>query len=195
MAISLRSRTQPLDPVSRHQGRQPEQAFTLAELLLVTAMGAVVLLGAIMMLVSHIRSSNRMAVLLHLQDHCGWVQHLINREIEQAERTAEDNGNLQLFFPGDTDNPTITYTLNSDQRELRRQGPPIDVNGRLVTGAGSRNDLVARDVSDFDVNVTNPRSPSYSITMEGPNNVTTTIDQDDGNTGGAFCRARDISGS
>lgn len=193
MAISLRSRSLAL--VGPHRGRQPERAFTLAELLLVTAMGAVVLLGAIMMLVSHIRSSNRLAVLLHLQDHCGWVQHLINREIEQAERAEGGNGSLELFFPGDTGTPTITYALNSVQRELRRQGPPIDVNGRLVTGVASRNDLVARDVTDFDVNVTNPRSPSYSITMEGPNNVTTTIDQDDGNTGGAFCRARDISGS
>lgn len=171
------------------------RGFTLMELLLVSAMGAVVLIGAITMLVSHIRSSNRMAGLLHLQDHCGWVQFMINREIEQAELASGGGNTLTLRVPGLTEPATITYRLN-DRGELERTGPTIDAGGRLeVPGAGDRTDLVARGVTAFAVDVSNPRAPRYTITLQDANGVTTTIDQNREGAGGAFCRAREITRS
>lgn len=174
------------------------RGFTLLELLLVSAMGGVLLIGAITMLVSHIRSSNRMAALLHLQDHCGWVQHLINREIEQAERASGGASTLNLTVPGFSRPVSIRYTL-IDGGVIQRTGPTIDADGHLDVPSDPskpytpRTDLVARDVTAFAVDVTNPRSPKYTITMRS-NGVETTINQaTDRGDGGAYCRAREIA--
>lgn len=170
--------------------------FTLVELLVAVAIGGLVLSGAVIILISHIRASTRLAALQHLQDHCGWVQFLINREIEQAESAMDTGGALTLTVPGmDT---AITYVHDADSRELRRSGPAINAQGRLDAVLDSRvGDLVARDVESFTVDATNPRAPRYSLTMSDATGARYTINQDpddpDNPGGAAYCRARDIT--
>lgn len=176
-------------------------SFTLVELLVAVAIGGLVLSGAVIILVSHMRASGRLAAMQHLRDHCGWVQFLINREIEQAERAnpATDNGQLQLQVPGYAD--PITYVHDAASRQLWRTGPSIDAHGRLEAAASRRTDLVARDVEDFTVTITNPRSPRYRLRMRDATDAEYTINQDTGpdggayRSGGAYCRAREITRS
>lgn len=189
-------------PVPLRQARRASShvagsaAFTLVELLVTVAIGGLVLSGAVIILISHIRASTRLAALQHLQDHCGWVQFLINREIEQAERAGAVTNGMELTVPGmDT---AITYVHDADSRELRRSGPAINAQGRLDDSLTPRlEDLVSRDVEDFTVDVTNPRAPRYSLTMSDDTGARYTINQDpdqSGNPGGAaYCRARDIT--
>jgi type II secretory pathway component PulJ len=89
--------------------------FKLVELLVAIAIGGLGLNGAVVILVSHMRASGRLAALRYLQDHCSWVQVLINREIEQAERTnpAADNGQLPLQIPGNDDRITTVHDTAS----------------------------------------------------------------------------------
>lgn len=167
--------------------------FTLVELLVAAAVGGLVLTGAVIVVLSHIRATARLAAMQHLQDHCGWVQFLINREIEQAERAlqAADNGQLQLLVPGYPD--PITYTHDAATRELWRNGPSIDAQGRLEAPSTRRPDLVARDVDSFTVTISNPRSPRYVLTLRDGSGARYTVNQDSGRGGGAYCRAREIT--
>lgn len=184
----------------RHARRASSQGagstgFTLVELLVAVAIGGLVLSGAVIILISHIRASTRLAALQHLQDHCGWVQFLINREIEQAERARAVANGMELIVPGM--DSAITYVHDAPSRELRRSGPVINAQGRLDAGLPPRvQDLVARDVEDFTVDVANERAPRYSLTMSDATGARYTINQhpqDPGNLGGAaYCRARDM---
>lgn len=183
----------------RHRADRPDlrsAGYTLVELLVVAAIGGLVLTAAVTLVLSHLRSSARLAALQHLQDHCGWVQFLINREIEQAWSAlpASDNGQLQLSIPGASD--PITYTHDSSTRQLWRTGPSIDVHGRLELLSSQRTDLVARNVELFTVTLSNLRSPRYALTMRDPGSgAQYTINQDSGRGGGAYCRAREITGT
>lgn len=182
----------------RRSGSPPSGSagLTLVELLVAAAMGGLVLTGAVMVVLSHIRASSRLAALQHLQDHCGWVQFLINREIEQAQSAvpASDNGQLQLSVPGYND--LILYTHDASSRQLWRTGPSIDAHGRLEAPPSRRTDLVARDVDGFTVTLSNPRSPRYQLTMRDPvSGARYTVNQDSGRGGGAYCRAREITGA
>lgn len=177
----------------RHRHRQSRSSgVTLVELLVVLAIGGVLLSGAITMVVSHIRTSSQMAALLRLQDQCGRVEFLINHEIQQAERATGTLNTLTLDVPGVTSTgaPTawqITYSLSN--QELRRTGPNIDALGRLEDTQVS-NALVARRVTAFNVNTTNPRHPTYTISVQDSNGVTYTSNDNDG----AQCRVRQITG-
>ncbi|MFM7314640.1 MAG: hypothetical protein ACKO0M_16020 [Cyanobium sp.] len=162
--------------------------------MVVAVIGAAVLVAAISVVLSSLRVTGRMAALRHLQDHCGWVQFLINHEIEQAESASTTTaGELNLTVPGFTNKPTIIYRLNTDTHRLLRTGPGIDLQGRLMASSEPVSDLVARDVEAFDVTVTNPRSPRYRLTIKDTGGNTYTLTQDDGRNGGAYCRARDIN--
>ena len=170
---------------------------TLVELLVVLAIGGVVLSGAIAMVVSHVRASSRLAALLRLQDQCGRVEFLINHEIQQAERASGGDQNettldsLTLEIPGMTNAPQITYSLN-DQQQLVRTGPEIDALGRLqdiAQGEIPKTHLVAKGVTAFNVDTTNPRTPTYRLSVRDSNGVTYTS----GNADGAQCRVRSIT--
>lgn len=175
-----------------HQQRipQPQQAYTLVELLVVVVIGGVVLGGAIAMLLSHIRSSSQLAALLRLQDQCGRVQFLLNHEIQQASRADGGGNTLTLTVPGMS--LPITYTTNGT--ELTRSGPSINQEGRLVDGDTAVESLVVRGVQAFNVNVANPRTPTYTLTVEDARGVSYTSGNA-GDSGGAHCRVRDISDS
>ena len=178
-------------PPDRIQPGQPRRAqgFTLVELLVVAAVGVVLLAGAVVMVVSHIRSSSRMGALLQLQDHCGRVQVLLNHEIQQAARAADGGSELHLHVPGIT--TPITYSLENG--ELRRAGPRIDAQGRLEPQVPS-NDLVARGVEAFVVDVSNPRAPRYRLTLRDASGMTYTTGDGNRPDGGAHCRPREITG-
>ena len=190
MPVSLAHARRVRSPLARRA------AFTLVELLVTLAVGGLVLGGAVIILISHIRASTRLAALQHLQDHCGWVQFLINREIEQAERAGAVTNGMELTVPGmDT---AITYVHDAASRELKRSGPAINAQGRLDDALAPRvEDLVARDVEEFTVDVTNPRAPRYSLTVSDATGARYTINQDSGQSGNpggaAYCRARDIT--
>lgn len=166
----------------------PNAGVTLVELLVVLAIGGVVLSGAIAMLVSHVRTSGRLAALLRLQDQCGRVEFLLNHEIQQAERASGTENTLILDIPGMAAAPQITYAVNANQ-ELLRTGPNIDALGRLQDTLVS-DALVARRVTAFNVNTSNPRHPTYQLSVQDSNGVTYTS----GNADGAQCRVRSISG-
>lgn len=176
-------------PRRRRPCRTPRSAgITLVELLVVLAVGSVVLTGAIAMMVSHIRTSSQMAALLRLQDQCGRVQFLINFEIQQAQQASGGGSTLTLDVPGMT--APIRYTLSNG--ELWRNGPPIDALGRLVNTTAV-DAVVVRGVQAFNVNVSNPRHPTYSLTVRDANGVTYTTSADGNNQGGAQCRVREIT--
>lgn len=147
------------------------------------AVGSVVLTGAIAMMVSHIRSSSQMAALLRLQDQCRRVQFLINFEIQQAQQASGGGSTLTLDVPGKT--ASIRYTLSNG--ELWRNGPLIDALGRLVNTTAV-DAVVVRGVQAFNVNVTNPRHPTYNMSVSDANGVTYTA----ANQEGAQCRVREI---
>ncbi|MFU8885336.1 MAG: prepilin-type N-terminal cleavage/methylation domain-containing protein [Cyanobacteriota bacterium] len=163
-----------------------ERGITLVELLVVLVIGGVLLSGAIAMVLSHIRSSSQLAALLRLQDQCGRVQVLLNHEIQQASQASGGGSTLALEVPLAT-TATITYQLADG--ELQRIGPPIDAQGRLVDGEPVEA-LVLRGVQAFTVDVSNPRSPTYRLTVEDATGVRYSTG-DDG--GGAHCRVREIS--
>ncbi len=121
------------------------------ELLVAIAIGGLGLNGAVVILVSHMRASGRLAALRDLQDHCSWVQVLINREIEQAERTnpAADNGQLPLQIPGNDDR--ITTVHDTASRLLQRTGPSIVAHARLKAAASRHSEIDPRDVKAFTV--------------------------------------------
>ena len=164
--------------------------ITLVELLVVLAIGGVVLSGAIAMVVSHIRTSSQIAALLRLQDQCGRVEFLINHEIQQAERASGDQDTLILHIPGMANAKQITYTL--ENQELRRTGPEIDALGRLQdseTDVTPETHLVARGVVDFDVDTSNPRHPTYQLSVQDSNGVIYRT----GSADGAQCSVRSIT--
>lgn len=168
--------------------------FTLIELLVAAAMGAVLLIGAVTLLLAHLRSSTRMAVLLHLQDQCARVQFLIDHEIEQAEQATPVDDGLSLRVPGMA--TAITYRLNQGSHQLWRSGPSIDANGRLNPDPGKNGEhLVARDVEAFEVFLANPRAPRYRLTVRDQSGVSYTINANPSSSGGAFCRPREIKRS
>lgn len=174
---------------SRHRriAASPQgNGITLIELLLVVV-GGVVLSGAIAMVLSHIRSSSQLAALLRLQDQCGRVQFLINHEIQQAALASGGGSTLTLTVPGTAD--PISYSVVNN--ELRRSGPPINAQGRLDEDDAARDDLVVRGVQLFAVDVSNPRLPTYTITVRDAAGVTYTASDQ----GGAHCRVREINGS
>ncbi|QPN64737.1 type II secretion system protein J [Synechococcus sp. CBW1004] len=173
-------------------------AFTLVELLVTVAVGGLVLGGAVIILISHIRASTRLVALQHYQDHCGWVQFLLNREIEQSSAAAGEGNTLTLTIPGFSRPVTIIYTRNA-AGELERTGPSIDAAGRLEVPTDpeepyeARTDLVARDVLAFTVDATaNPRAPRYLIRIGNADGISYSVNQDSGG-GGAYCRAREMS--
>ncbi len=169
----------------RNRQRRPS-GITLVELLVVLAIGGVVLSGAIAMVVSHVRTSSRLAALLRLQDQCGRVEFLINHEIQQAERARQEGGALVLDVPGMA--APIRYTLAGGT--LTRNGPPIDAQGRLMENTPPESAPVVRGVTSFDVVATNPRHPTYRLSLQDSNGVTYTS----GNADGAQCRVRSITG-
>ena len=172
----------------RFATRPRTAGITLVELLVVLAVGSVVLTGAIAMLVSHLRTSSQLTALLRLQDICGRVQFLINTEIQQAERASGGmQGKLILDIPDMEEAPQITYELNTNQ-ELRRTGPLINDLGRLDDTLVS-DELVVRGVQAFNVDTSNPRHPTYSLTVRDANGVTYAA----ANQGGAQCRVREIN--
>lgn len=183
-------------PMRRPAASGRVSAFTLMELVVVAAIGVGLLAAAVSIVLGNMRTTFRIGSLRHLQDHCGWVQFLINHEIEQSQSTSQLGGGLNLTVPGFAD-PTISYQVNGVTGELLRYGPPIDVHGRLeasnLPAAQQPPALVARDVQSFTVTVTNPRSPRYQLVLRDAAGDTYTVTQDDGRGGGAYCRARQIT--
>ena len=159
--------------------------ITLVELLVVLAIGGVVLSGAIAMMLSHMRTSSQLTALLRLQDQCGRVQFLINHEIQQADQARTEGSALVLDVPGMA--APIRYEAVGG--ELIRNGPPINAQGRLVDSSAS-NALVVRGVVGFEVNTTNPRQPTYRISVQDSNGVIYKT----GSADGAQCRVRSITG-
>ena len=158
--------------------------ITLVELLVVLAIGGVVLSGAIAMMLSHMRTSSQLTALLRLQDQCGRVQFLINHEIQQADQARTEGSALVLDVPGMA--APIRYEAVGG--ELIRNGPPINAQGRLVDSSAS-NALVVRGVVDFEVDTTNPRQPTYRISVQDSNGVIYKT----GSADGGQCRVRSIT--
>lgn len=184
MAFTLHHRS----AASHHKS----SGITLVELLVVIAVGAIVLTGAIAMVVSHIRSSSMLAALLRLQDQCGRVQFLINHEIQQASLATDSGGALSLSVPGL--NTPIQYSL--EDGALKRSGPAINAEGKLIPNEPS-DEVVVRGVTRWAIDTSNPRSPRYVLTVQDANGVSYTTTSDSNTNGtpdqGAHCRVREIT--
>lgn len=157
-----RSRRLPASP----RTRSGAAGFTLSELLLASALGLVLMGALVSMIVSHVRSRNRMETLLRLQDQWTRVQFLIDQDIQESRPPAAGvqgcgSGDRRLVLEVPGFNNRITYYLVGT--DLWRCGPTIDANGTLVDTPSDA--LMVRGVSRFEVNLDDPQRPSYLLSL------------------------------
>lgn len=162
---------------SLHRPPPRQRGFTLVELLIVSSAGLLVLLAIITVVVSYVRSRERVEAVLRLQEQWGRLQFLLDREIQEAMPVSSASSVnsacgqvspiLALEVPGFSDR--IVYYLSGS--DLKRCGPGIDASGNLSSTIS--NGLVLSGVSSFSVDSTSDNQrPSYRLTLTDANGVT-----------------------
>jgi prepilin-type N-terminal cleavage/methylation domain-containing protein len=146
--------------------------FTLPELLIATVLACLLMAALVAVVVGHVRSRGRMEAVMKLQDDWTRVQFLLDQDIEESIASSNASGcaasgtRLTLTVAGT--NQPITYYL--DGTNLRRCGPTITVTGELSPTLTS-DDLVAERVTSFEVDLSDPQRPFYTLTLTDPTGV------------------------
>lgn len=156
--------------------RSGQRGFTLMELLIVSGVGLLSLLAIITVVVSYVRSRERVEAVLLLQEQWSRLQFLLDREIQEStpvSGASSINAScgavtpiLQLEVPGLSSR--IIYYLSGSN--LRRCGPSIDASGNL--GSSVSDALVLPGVSSFSVDSSDAQRPSYRLSLAAANGVT-----------------------
>ena len=175
MNRSLRGRQARFASVARSE---PLTGFAMVELLLGAVVGLICLGAIIAVVLSYVRSRDRLEALLRLQDQWGRLQFLLDREIQEATPVTSSSSvsascgagtaALSLEVPGNSNR--ILYYLSANT--LRRCGPVITSNGDL--GATVSDALLLNGVTSFTVNTSDPQRPTYALTLTDPNGVSYT---------------------
>lgn len=139
--------------------------FTLVELLLAVAIGGFVMVGATQLIISQTKSSVNAELAQRVRNDANRINYLINTEASEAvtvgttsipSQCAAPAGstarfNLNIPFPTGaatyvgTTSPTnfvsVYYytTTSGSNTDLRRCGPGIDANGKLILGTDAAN--------------------------------------------------------
>jgi Tfp pilus assembly protein PilW len=152
--------------------------YSMVELLIGGSLAVICLGALIVVILSYVRSRDRLEAQLRLQDQWGRLQFLLDREIQEATPvTAASSVSascgagsvaLSLEVPGNSNR--ILYYLSGTT--LRRCGPVITSNGDL--GATVNDALLLNGVTSFTVNTSDPQRPTYSLTLTDPNGVSYT---------------------
>jgi len=150
--------------------------FSLTELLIVSAVGVLALAAIIAVVLSYVRSRERVEAVLRLQEQWSRLQFLLDREIQESipptGASAVGAGCpaatpiLQLEVPGFSSR--IVYYLSGST--LRRCGPAIDAGGNLISSVSDA--AVMSGVSSFSVDSSDAQRPSYRLSLIAPNGVT-----------------------
>lgn len=155
--------------LSGNRVNQPFQAFTLPELLIVSVIGSVLLVGAAQLILAHVRTTTRIEGKLRSQDVWSRIQFLLEQEIQESACSSAEGSQLTLTLPpcGEPTSPTITYSLKGTN--LIRTGPTIDsADGSLILNGLSSTDIVAGNVSSFFPSSTDGRNVSYQLNILDP---------------------------
>ena len=167
--------------------------FTLPELLIGTVLAALLMAALVAVVVGHVRSRRTMEAVMKLQDDWTRVQFLLDQDIEEsitssnASGCASSGARLTLTVAGT--NQPITYYLEGTN--LRRCGAAVTVTGELSPGATS-DELVAERVTRFEVDLSDPQRPSYTLTLTDPTGAAYTNGTQ---PTGAMMRSRRITGT
>jgi len=150
----------------------------MVELMIGAAVGLICLGAIIVVVLSYVRSRDRVEALLRLQDQWGRLQFLLDREIQEATPVTSASSvsascgagtvALSLEVPGNSNR--ILYYLSTNT--LRRCGPVITSNGDL--GATVSDALLLNGVTSFTVNTSDPQRPTYALTLTDSNGVSYT---------------------
>ena len=149
--------------------RRPRPGFTLPELLIATVLACLLMAALVAVVLGHVRSRSRMEAVMKLQDDWTRVQFLLDQDIEESIASSNAGGcapsgtRLTLTVAGT--NQPITYYLAGTN--LRRCGPAITVTGELSPTVTS-DDLVAEGVTSFQLDLSDPQRPFYTLTLTDP---------------------------
>lgn len=165
-----------------HQS-QDMKGFTLVEVLVASAMGALLIIATTTIFVPQLRMHQRLEGRTRLQERWARVQFLLDSEIQEAHTVRVINNMLELticeplamdeFYainanqcsnggsattgtPGN--DVTITYALDQSKQTLTRDGPSIDQRGALLI------DTPSSSVLTTGVLVFTPEANSQSVT-------------------------------
>jgi len=154
------------------------RGFSMVELMIGGAVGVICLGALITVILSYVRSRDRLEAVLRLQDQWGRLQFLLDREIQEATPVTASSSvsascgagsvALSLEVPGNSNR--ILYYLSGTT--LRRCGPVITSSGDL--GATVSDALLLNGVTSFTVNTSDPQRPTYAFTLTDPNGVSYT---------------------
>lgn len=170
-------RRTPLRGILRRLARAGSAGFTLTEVLIVSAVGLVALSAIVAVVISYVRSRERVEAVLQLQEQWSRLQFLLDREIQEAVPVTSSSSLsstcgtitpiLELEVPGQS--TRIAYYLSGT--DLRRCGPAIDASGNLTATVSDA--LVLSRVSSFSVDTSSDsRRPTYSLSLSAANGVT-----------------------
>ena len=151
------------------QTRGSSHGFTLPELLIVSVIGSVLLIGAAELILAHVRTTTKIEGKLRSQDVWTRIQFLLDQEIQESACSAASSGELILTLPpcGDPASPTITYRVQNSK--LVRIGPAINsADGTLLLKGGAMSDVVAGNVSAFVPSSPDGKTVSYKLNILDP---------------------------
>lgn len=164
-----------LGRVDKRRSRR-SRGFSLAELMIATAVGGALMAGAITLVIAHMRTASRMEALMRLQETWSRVQFLLDQEIREA-RLSDDSPSVEACSltlaipnPAGGDDASVVYGL-TEEGTITRTGPPIlDTTGQLDFDAATTTETVVRGVTEFCPELTNGRI-SYEMTLRDGNGV------------------------
>lgn len=163
--------------MSAHRGGRRTAAFTLIEVLIVSSVGLMALSAIVTVVVSYVRSRERVEAVLQLQEQWSRLQFLLDREIQEATPVSSASSVssscgkitpiLELEVPGQSSR--IVYYLSGTT--LKRCGPAINASGNLASSVSDAAVLVG--VSSFSVDTSSDsQRPTYSLSLKAANGVT-----------------------
>lgn len=172
--------------------RQTCQGFSLVELVVASAVGALVVIATTTVFAPQLRMHQRLEGRTRLQERWARVQYLLDTEIQEAHSVTSITNGLQLTTcavppdPKDTytltsrcsdgatastgtpgADVTISYVLNPTNQVLSRIGPPISRNGQLNTDGSPSTEVLTTGVLQFDANPSS-QTVEYTLSFRDP---------------------------
>ena len=150
--------------------------FGLAELLVASAVGGLVVVAAVMTLGPHLRLNQRMEGYTRLQERWIRVAFLLDTEIQAASSVSTATGSLTLIVPVSTATGSTTSTITYYQQgtTLLRDGPAISASGELQPDSPTTVVLVIDGVATGGfMPVVDQGNTKYTINLIDPNSDAT----------------------